>query len=104
MSHQLSTYLHKKSVLIYGDRCSMLMMLLHAILHASIMQNLKFQTHKYILLPPTHLIFDLVTPCDNAQRGMNFTRSFGMTNVFSHPRDELHTAEGMKVILAQFIP
>ena len=27
-----------------------------------------------------------------------------LTNVFSHPRYELRTAEGMKVILAQFIP
>ena len=32
------------------------------------------------------------------------SRGFGMTNVFSHPRYELYTAAGMKLILAQFIP
>ena len=31
---------------------------------------------------------------------MKFTRSFGMTDVFSHSRYELRTAVGMKVILS----
>ena len=34
---------------------------------------------------------------------MKFTRSFGMTDVFSHSRYELRIAVGMKVILAEFI-